>query len=50
MTIDVGVAIVVEMIGVGKMGSNVVTLWMGGDVIWVSEMQFEVTACTEVTC
>ncbi len=50
MTIGGGEAIVVEMIGVGKMGSIVVTCCTGGDEILVSEMRFVVKACIEVMC
>ncbi len=45
VTIGVGVAIVVEMIGVDKMGSIVVTCCTGGDEIIVSEMCIGETAC-----
>ncbi len=45
-----GVVIVVSMIGIGETGLNVVTLWMGDDVIRASEMRFGLKACTVVTC
>ncbi len=38
------------MIGVDEMGRIVETLWMGGDVIRVSVMQFGVMTCTDETC
>ncbi len=48
--VGVGVAIVVEMIGVGEMGFNVVTFWTSGDGIRTSEMRFGVRACIDETC
>ncbi len=48
----IGVSEVIEVltIGVGEMRRTEVTFWIGGDEIRVSEMWFEVTVCTEVTC
>ncbi len=40
----------VTTIGLGEMGLNVVTFWMGGEVIRVSMMWFGAKARTGVTC
>ncbi len=39
--VGIGVVIEVVMIGVGEMGRSVERLWMGDEVIWVSEMRLE---------
>ncbi len=45
-----GIVIEVTTIGVGEIGFNVETFWMGGDVIRVSMMRFRAKAFIEEMC